>query len=51
MATESKKIKRQGHIMKDVLAHGKEFEFYFKCCDFNQFVEHCHMFGQELPHN
>lgn len=32
--------------MKNILAYGKEFEFYFKYSGFNHLVENCHMIGQ-----
>ena len=38
MATEKVGEKGRGHIMKNVLAHGKEFGFYFKCSGFNHFT-------------
>ena len=34
------------HVMKDVLAHGKEFGFYFKCSSFNHFVENSVRLGK-----
>lgn len=38
---EKVREKRRDHIMKDDLAHGKEFGFYFKCSGLTHFF--CHM--------